>query len=461
MIHKFKLQTNAILLLVLLLLVSACNTNYQHTDPVSFNKGWTFSKGSFTGAQALDFDDDSWRALDLPHDWAIEGPFDIKYNARAGGLPFHGEGWYRKVFSLPKEAKGKHITLHFDGAMYNAKVWLNGNLVGHRPNGYVGFTVDLSTYAKFHEKNVIAVQLSPEDLSSRWYPGAGIYRNTWLEINNAVHVAKWGTFIKTPKVTNELAEITIETEIKNEGNIEQKIQLRTRILDKNNKQVAVVVDLIEASAGSITVVNQNTEVSQPEIWDLETPNLYTSVSEVIVDGDLMDRYKTSFGIRTIEYSADFGFKLNNKKTRFQGVCLHHDLGPLGTAVNERATERQLEIMKDMGANAIRTSHNPPSPEQVNLCDQLGLMIQVEAFDMWKKPKVENGYSKYYDEWHERDLKDMIRAFRNNPSVVMWSIGNEILEQQDKVNGRVIAKELATICKQDEVSTFIVTILLSP
>lgn len=431
----------------LALSLTSCDTQITNTDPVSFNYGWKFHKGEAEGAIQVAFNDDSWRDLDLPHDWAIEGPFDLQYNARCGGLPFHGTGWYRKHFNIPNSAKGKHITLHFDGAMYNAKVYLNGVLIGNRPNGYIGFSVDMSENLIYGGENVIAVQLTPEDLSSRWYPGAGIYRNTWLEINNSIHVAKWGTFIQTPEITKELAKINIQTEIKNEGNSDEKVELRTRILDNQNKEVAFVVDVLVAKAGVVTFAKQNTEVSDPKIWDLETPNLYTSVSEIVLNGDVLDHYTTSFGVRTIEYGADFGFKLNDKKTRFQGVCLHHDLGPLGAAVNLRATERQLEIMQEMGVNAIRTSHNPPSPEQVRLCDQMGLMMQVEAFDMWKKAKVENGYSKYFDEWHERDLRDMIRAFRNSPSIVMWSIGNEILEQTDKVNGKVIAKNLAMICKE--------------
>ena len=431
------------------LFMASCNTVIENTEPVSFNEGWKFYKGEASNAQYLSFDDSSWRDQNLPHDWAIEGPFDIQYNARCGGLPFHGEGWYRKSFNISKNEKGKHVTLHFDGAMYNAKIWLNGVLVGHRPNGYIGFSVDLSEHLSYGGENLIAVQLTPEDLSSRWYPGAGIYRNTWLEINNPVHVAKWGTFITTPIITDELANINIQTEIENTTSINKTISIQTQIFSKENQKLSSVSETISVKKNEISIVNQSSEIVNPKLWGLQSPYLYRAETKLFEKGNLIDTYNTTFGVRTIEYGSDFGFKLNDEPTKFQGVCLHHDLGPLGTAVNRRATERQLEIMQEMGVNAIRTSHNPPSPEQVQLCDQMGLMIQVEAFDMWKKPKVKNGYSKFYNQWHEQDLRDMIRAFRNSPSVVMWSIGNEILEQSDKINGAVIANELAVICKEED------------
>jgi len=437
------------LILLICLFMASCKTVTENTEPVSFNEGWKFHKGEAKNAQYLSFDDSSWRNQNLPHDWAIEGPFDIEYNARCGGLPFHGEGWYRKSFNVPKNLKGKHVSLHFDGAMYNAKIWLNGVLIGNRPNGYIGFSVKLSEYLNYGGGNLIAVQLTPEDLSSRWYPGAGIYRNTWLEINNPVHVPKWGTFITTPKITDKLANINIKTEIENTTSINKTITIQTIIFSKENQELSSISEAISVNKNEISIINQSTEIANPKLWGLQSPYLYRAETKLFEKGNLIDTYNTTFGVRTIEYGSDFGFKLNDKSTKFQGVCLHHDLGPLGTAVNRRATERQLEIMQDMGVNAIRTSHNPPSPEQVQLCDEMGLMIQIEAFDMWEKPKVKNGYSKVFNEWHEKDLRNMIRAFRNSPSVVMWSIGNEILEQSDKINGKRIANELAMICKQED------------
>ncbi len=352
---------------------------------------------------------------------------------------------------MPATASGKHITLHFDGAMNNAKVWLNGNMIGDRPYGYIGFSVDLSPHLNYGGSNVIAVQLAPEDFSSRWYPGAGIYRNTWLEINNEIHVAKWGTFITTPSISKEAASINILTEIESVATEDKEVHLQTIIYDPNNREVAKTHSVVQTKQNNVVEAVQTTTVKSPMLWDLDTPNLYTAKTTLIQGDKFLDSYQTTFGIRTIAYGADFGFKLNGKKTRFKGVCLHHDLGPLGTAVNTRATERQLEIMQDMGVNAIRTSHNPPSPEQVQLCDQMGLMIQVEAFDVWQMAKVENDYSKHFDDWHEEDLRDMIRIFRNSPSVVMWSIGNEILEQSHNTKGTEIAKKLVAICKDEDTS----------
>ena len=436
------------LILLLIIVLSSCG-GHDLTHKTSFNEGWKFYKGNAVGAEKEFFDDSSWRELDLPHDWAIEGPFDSTFNARSGGLPFHGVGWYRKTFNIPSHAKGKNVELHFDGAMYNSKVWINGNLVGERPNGYIGFSVDLTKHLNYGSKNTVSVQLSPEDFSSRWYPGAGIYRNTWLEINNNIHVAKWGTFITTPEVNSNSAKISIQTEIQNRTFESSNVILKTTILDPNNFEVASISSIVSTKANDIVTETQNTIIDFPMIWDLDYPNLYVAKSEILVDNKLLDSYITNFGIRTIEYDSSFGFKLNGKKTRFKGVCMHHDLGPLGAAVNKRATERQLEIMQQMGANAIRTSHNPPSPEQVQLCDEMGLLMQVEAFDVWEMPKVENDYSKYFKQWHERDLRDMIRAFRNSPSIVMWSIGNEIMEQGHKSKGKEIAEKLVSICKDED------------
>ena len=333
------MKTIKLFLVAVAILNVSCSQSIT-TDPVSFNKGWKFHKGDIDAAQHASFDDSSWRNVKLPHDWAIEGPFDSSFNARSGGLPFHGTGWYRKHFDMPNTARGKHITLHFDGAMNNAKVWLNGILIGERPYGYIGFSVDLSKHLNYGEKNVIAVKLAPEDFSSRWYPGAGIYRNTWLEINNDVHVAKWGTFITTPTIANDMASINIQTEIESVASKDKEVRLETTIYDPNNKAVATIESTVMAKQNSVEKAVQTTSVEAPMLWDLDTPNLYLAKTTIFEGKKVLDTYKTTFGIRTIEYGADFGFKLNGKKTRFNGVCMHHDLGPLGTAVNTRATERQ-------------------------------------------------------------------------------------------------------------------------
>lgn len=423
--------------------------SYQNGEQESFNQAWLFQKGEQTGADKRGFDDSEWRALDLPHDWAIEGPFDVKYNARAGGLPFHGIGWYRKHFVIPAEKEGKRVKILFDGAMSLAKVWLNGSYIGERPYGYTGFYFDITDLVNIGGENVIAVELRPEDLSSRWYPGAGIYRNTWIEYNNPVHLAQWGTYITTPEIDENRAMVQAEVTLENHLSAPVHAVLETKILDSEGKMVSSAKKKVELSQGPDLTFIQTMEVGTPRLWDLHSPELYKAVTTIAVDGVVSDRYETPFGIRTIEFSASEGFKLNGRYMKLQGVCLHHDQGPLGSAVNRRATERQLEIMKSMGVNAVRTSHNPPSPELLEYCDKLGLLVQDESFDCWQMAKIPNGYNKYFDEWFEDDLRDMIRRDRNHPSVFMWSIGNEILEQGNKEKGWIMANMLSEICHDED------------
>ena len=423
-------------------------------EKIRFNKGWKFHKGEAEGAERPSFDDSGWRELALPHDWAIEGPFSREYNARAGGLPFHGTGWYRKSFTLPAASKGKHVEITFDGAMYNAHVWINGTFLGNRPFGYIGFHFDLTPYLKAEGENIIAVRLQPEDLSSRWYPGAGIYRNVWLSVNDPVHFKTWGTFVTTPEVTKRNATVQVETEIENTATSASSVRWITTIMDHEGRVVAEKSMPVSVSPSASLKKSTTLKVPRPTLWDTENPYLYTILLQIERDGKIVENQTEPLGIRTIRYEVGKGFFLNGKLTRMKGACLHHDLGPLGAAVNRRATERQLEIMKSMGVNAIRTSHNPPSPEQLEFCDKMGLLVQVEAFDCWETAKVPNGYNKYFVEWHERDLRDMIRRDRNHPSVVMWSMGNEILEQWQK-DGAKWAKVLSGIVR-DEDSTRPVT-----
>ena len=418
-------------------------------ERASFNDDWRFHKGNVAGAEKSSFDDSGWREIRLPHDWAIEGPFSTDYDARTGGLPVHGIGWYRKHFSIPESVRGKNIAIEFDGAMANATVWLNGTEIGERPYGYIGFSVDLSAGLNYGEQNnVLAVRLAPEDFSSRWYPGAGIYRNTWLEIRPSVHVARWGTYITTPEVSEEEATIRVRTQIGNSGDENQNIVLETIIKDPDGRQIEISATPMVIASGERQWAEQTLTIENPARWDIDNPDLYTAVSRVRQGSRRLDSCETPFGIRTIEFDAQRGFLLNGRYRKLKGVCLHHDLGPLGAAVNRRATERQLEIMKAMGCNAIRTSHNPPSPEQLEFCDKLGLVVLDEAFDCWRIPKVANGYNKYFEEWHERDLRDMIRRDRNHPSVIMWSIGNEILEQGAE-DGWKLAERLTAICHEED------------
>ncbi|KAA5823780.1 DUF4982 domain-containing protein [Algibacter amylolyticus] len=442
------MQFHKILVFILILFMFSCNENKPTliTDK-DFNKNWLFKKDTIPQGESITLDDSSWRKLNVPHDWAIEGPFDNKHNARNGGLPIDGIAWYRKHFTVDSNHKNKQISIEFDGVMDNSTVFINGHNVGKRHYGYSGFEYDLTPHIKFGEDNVIAVQCAPEVLSERWYPGAGIYRNVRLKINNAVHIPQWGTYITTPNATAEQATVKIETKIKNATDSNTEATLETTILDTENNSVAVSTQTIQLEKNSEGKQIQDIEVSNPKLWDIGVPNLYKAISRVKIDGHVVDEFETEFGIRQIEFKKE-GFYLNGKAVELNGVCMHHDLGPLGAAVNYRATERQMQIMQSMGANALRTSHNPPSTEMLQVCDRLGIVVIDEAFDEWKLPKVPNGYSNYFDEWAETDLRDMIKRDRNHPSVIMWSIGNEILEQ-GKPDGWKIAKMLNDICHDED------------
>jgi len=400
---------------------------------LSFNDGWRFYKGEAAGAEKPEFDDSAWRPVRLPHDWAIEGPFDSTLNPQTGALPMFGTGWYRKSFALPAGAKGKYFSIEFDGAMSNSKVWLNGHELGGRPYGYIGFSLDLTPYLNFDgAANVIAVRLTPEDHSSRWYPGAGIYRNVWLDVTGAVYVAHWGTYVTTPKVSDDQASVSVKTTLRNRTGQEVKATVQTWVRDSDGNTVSrnivhVTIPAEGPRTAPLTVPSVAT-VNQPKRWDIDHPYLYTLVTEVLENDLAVDRYTTPFGIRTIGFDKEKGFSLNGRHLKLQGVCDHHDLGALGTAVSRRAIERQLQILKAAGVNALRTSHNPPAPEILEYCDRLGLLVMDEAFDMWRMPKVPNGYSKYFADWSEDDARDMARRDRNHPSIILWSIGNEIPEQ---------------------------------
>jgi beta-galactosidase len=414
----------------------------------NFNEGWLFKKDTLPNGQSVTLEDSNWRKLNLPHDWAIEGPFSKKNDLRTGGLPDTGEAWYRKHFTVAKENQDKQVAIEFDGAMKNAKVWLNGIYIGERPYGYIGFEFDLTRHIKFGQDNIIAVQLSPEQQSARWYPGAGIYRNVRLKLNNPVHIPQWGTYITTPKVTAQKATVQIKTRIKNASKQDLIAVLETIVKDQKGKIIATKTSSVNSNKNTEKSINQQFEIIKPTIWDLKTPHLYTAISKVKIDNKIVDEFESEFGIRTIAFDADKGFFLNGNEVELNGVCLHHDQGALGSAVNYRAMERQMQIMQTMGVNALRTSHNPPAPELLKVCDKLGIVVIVEAFDEWQIGKVPNGYNKIFDQWHEKDLRDMIKRDRNHPSVIMWSIGNEILEQGKK-DGWKITKELTDICHDED------------
>ncbi len=404
------------------------------------------------------FDDSGWRELNLPHDWGIEGPFKQEYPNDTGKLPWWGAAWYRKHFAVPAGDAGRRVTLEIDGAMANSAVWLNGQFVGGWPYGYASYQLDLTPWLKPGADNVIAIRLDNPPESSRWYPGGGIYRNVWLVKTSPVHIAHWGTFVTTPQITADAAHVSVNVLTGNETATPAKVSLSTQIfaLDpaglKSGEAVATSQPLVVTVAAQRSAsATQNLVVPQPRLWSIAQPQRYIAVTTVTQDGRVIDRYDTPFGIRTIALTADRGFLLNGERVPLNGVCNHHDLGALGTAINVRALERQLEILRAMGCNAIRTSHNPPAPELLDLCDRLGFLVMDEAFDCWAKGKNRQDYHLLFPEWHEADLRALVRRDRNHPSVVIWSIGNEINEQwgEDGQQAWKLAAHLAGIVREED------------
>lgn len=401
------------------------------------------------------FDDKTWRALDLPHDWGIEGPFDQALPGETGKLPWAGVAWYRKSFDLPASDQGKKVSLEIDGAMAYATVWCNGKFVGGWPSGYSSWQVDLTPFLKCGGQNTLAIRLDNPKESSRWYPGGGIYRNVWLTKTSPLHVARWGTTITTPKVGAESADIRVKTTVKNDGAQEAEATLATQLFPlgaDGMPETKLVVTLpsvtVKIPAGATQTASVEMPLAAPKLWDLEHPNLYTAVTTVTQGGKLVDETTTPFGIRTAEFTVNDGFHLNGKKVPLHGVCMHHDLGALGAAINTRALERQIEILKEMGVNAIRTSHNPPAPELLDLCDRMGILVMDESFDCWEIPKKPNGYNLLFSDWSEADLRAEVRRDRNHPCVVLWSIGNEIPEQS-KPEGVEMAKRLTGFVHEED------------
>ncbi|HVH69228.1 MAG TPA: beta-galactosidase GalB [Gemmatimonadales bacterium] len=423
----------------------------QPRATLDFDRGWRFHLGDVTGAQEATFDDSGWRRLDVPHDWSIEGEFsDTNPAGVAGGALPGGVGWYRKTFSLAGRDTGRLVFLEFDGVYRNSEVWINGHYLGKRPYGYSSFQYELTPHVRSgRATNVVAVRVdNSQQPNSRWYSGSGIYRHVRLVTTTNVHVDHWGTYVTTPEVTAESARVTIRTAIRNETPAGQAVTLRTLLYDAAGTQVATASSHALVPRDSVAEVAQDLVVPRPRLWSLERPHLYRAVTRVECGAALCDEYTTPFGIRSFTFRADSGFFLNGDHVQIRGVCLHHDLGALGAAVNTRALERQLQIMQAMGVNAIRTSHNPPAPELLDLADRMGFVVMDEAFDMWKKEKTRYDYHLDFDAWHERDLSDMVRRDRNHPSVLIWSIGNEVMEQwtNDDTTAAPIARELAGIVR---------------
>lgn len=427
----------------------------------SLKDGWRFHRGEADGAFMPGYDDSGWDKVSVPHDWAITGPFSIENDlqnvqivqnmetkaslktGRTGGLPYVGIGWYRTEFSVPDGMKAE---LLFDGAMSEARVYVNGHEVCFWPYGYSPFHCDVTPYLNKSGSNVLAVRLENLPFSSRWYPGAGLYRNVHLVCTSAkAHIPVWGTFVSTPSVHKDMASVSLAISLQSDKeNID--IEYYTDIISPEGEKVASRRSVALYHNGDSHV--QKFLVKEPKLWSPEHPYLYKALTRILVDGVVTDEYETRFGIRSIEFIPEKGFYLNGEHRKFKGVCNHHDLGPLGAAVSVPALRHQLTMLKDMGCDAVRTSHNTPAPELVSLCDEMGLMMMVESFDEWDDAKCQNGYHRYFDEWAERDMISMLHAFRNSPSVIMWSIGNEV-PSQCTADGYKTAAFLQSICHRED------------
>jgi len=440
--------------LLAIVLASAASVFASPRERLNFNAGWRFARfgpmpdGSTraepAGLESPATDDTGWRSLNLPHDWGIEGPFRADLPNMTAKLPWAGIGWYRKHFNVPAANRGRRVFLDIDGAMSHAQVWCNGQRVGEWAYGYSSFRLDLTPFLNFAGDNVLAVRLDNPPKSSRWYPGGGIYRNVWLVKTAPVHVAHWGVFVTTPEVSSHNAVVEVRTSVENQTSMANTVTVRHEVYrDANRKKIIARAEQsgLVATSGANTNSLLRFNVPQPEFWDIETPNLYIVRTIVQQDGQVVDSVETAFGIRTIGFDPVRGFSLNGRHVRLQGVCLHSDLGPLGTAFNVRAAERQLELLREAGCNAIRTAHNPPAPELLELCDRMGFLVIDEAFDAWgtmARNYVPNDYSNSFTEWYKRDIQALVRRDRNHPSVIIWSSGNEIADQKQSGGVKVAA-----------------------
>lgn len=441
-------MTKAIAFATLAVLLQATPVSAQR-QRLLMDPGWRFALGDHPGAEAPAYNDGQWRRLDLPHDWSIEGTprQDAPGGGRVGFFPT-GVGWYRKAFRLPRGAAGRRVVIEFDGVHMNSDVWINGTHLGRRPNGYISFAYEITPHLR-SGVNVVAVRVdNSAQPNSRWYTGSGIYRHVWLTLTTPVHVGQWGTFVTTPRVDSSLAEVAILTRIDNGTDRYQRGVLRSVVLDPAGREVARTEAPFTTRTRASVEMEQQVQIASPELWSVETPRLYQVRTEVLTDNHVSDVYLTTFGIRHIEFHAQRGFLLNGRRVKMLGVNLHHDAGALGAAVPEAVWRRRLWLLKEMGANAVRTAHNPVAPEFLALCDSLGLLVMNEVFDEWTFGKVEQGYHKYFEEWAEQDVTDFVRRDRNHPSVVLWSAGNEIGEQTSPTGDQVLRRLLTVFHRND-------------
>ncbi len=421
----------------------------QTARRISFNAGWRFMIGDQPNANSASFDDSNWRTLDVPHDWSIEGAYDkSEPTGGSGGYLPTGIGWYRKNFAVGAGDLTKNMVIEFDGVYMNSEVWINGQYLGKHPYGYTGFHYDISSFVKAGD-NVIAVRVDNSlQPNTRWYTGSGIYRNVWLIKTDRLHLAHWGVSVATSGIAKDSATLSVKTMIENSGSTERKGVLRSVLFSSRGKEVAHVDRSFSCSSSGKTEVDFPIIIEDPELWSLESPSLYTLKSILLDAGKVVDETATNFGVREIAYDVNSGFSLNGKPVKMNGVCLHHDGGCVGAAVPLQVWVRRLEKLKEMGCNAIRTSHNPPAPEFLDLCDKMGFLVMDEPFDEWEIGKRAYGYHDYFDQWWERDLISMINRDRNHPSIVMWSAGNEIPEQKTEKGVELLKSLIAVFHRED-------------
>jgi len=425
---------------------SLCYAQFERKQ--LFDDNWKFFLGDIADAGSKNFNDEGWRRLDLPHDWSIEGKINPKNPTGGGGGYFPaGVGWYRKIFQVPEEWKGKNISIYFEGVYMNSEVFINGRSLGIYPYGYSSFSYNISPYLDFGNNNVIAVRVdNSQQPNCRWYSGSGIYRHVWMTITEPIHIPVWGVAITTSSLSSKQATIQIKTVVKNETGLSQSIVLNTRLWNTNAKNAGSNQTRIKLAAGSKKEITQTITVSDPLLWTPQTPYLYAAQIQVLKNKKIVDDTRTNFGVRSIKFTPINGFELNGKTVKLNGGCAHHDNGCLGAATFDRAEERKVELLKAAGFNAVRTSHNPPSETFLDACDRLGLLVIDESFDGWKEKKTPYDYAGYFDQWWKRDVSAMILRDRNHPSIIMWSTGNEIIERK-KPEAVETAKMLANAIKE--------------
>ena len=424
----------------------------SRTTTVSFDPGWKFHLGDVSGAQNTTFDDSAWTSLDVPHDWSISLAFNQSSASGAGGGYLDGgTGWYRKTFTLPAASSGQKVLVQFDGVYMNSTVYLNGTQIGARPYGFSSFECDFGTNAKFGASNVLAVKVVNQQPSSRWYSGSGIYRHTWLKTVNPVRVAYTGAQVTTPTVSTSSATVDISVTVQNDATTSQSVTLASSVRDASGTEVGNASSAATTiAAGATAVVAQTVTVSNPKLWSVASPTMYSVVTTVSAGGAVVDTYTTPFGIRTFAFNANSSFTLNGTALKINGTCNHHDLGALGAAVNTRAIEKRLQQLKDMGVNGLRTSHNPPAPELLDMADRMGFLVMDEAFDCWDQGKNTYDYGRFFNQWGTIDIGDMVMRDRNHPSVIIWSIGNEIPDD----NNATVAQSLITAVKAKDTTRVI-------